>query len=213
MDKYSIKLSIAKDKFYQHQKDHQVKRDEINSRKLEFFEVEEIRKFAMGNSKSLFDSAKTEYFTALQKYRLAYDKLLHKAKAPPISLSKSANRKILEEALHFWEGKRLKSHAWCIMSNHFHWVLTVFETNEKNEVVYLQDILHSVKQFTAKKINIAENTSGQFWARESFETTIKNNEHFDKVVNYVINNPVSAGLVTDWKEWPGTWVKDNEFIE
>lgn len=97
------------------------------------------------------------------------------------------------------------------MSNHFHWLVTVFEKDERGEQVFLQDILHSVKQFTAKKINKAENRKGQFWAHESFETTIRNNEHFANVFNYVINNPVSAGLIEDWKNWTGTWTEDMDF--
>ena len=148
-----------------------------------------------------------QYYRALNNYRLAYDKALHNSKSPKISLSTLENRPILEEALRFWEGKRLTSHAWCIMSNHFHWILSVFEKDENGKPVYLEDILHSIKLFSARRINENEMNEGQFWIHESFETTIRNNIHFINVVNYVINNPVSAGLIDNWQSWPGTFLE------
>jgi len=218
----------------------------------------------LGNSKSQrvglsksnieFAQAKKEYRIALYKYRLAYDKILHNSNQSTISLNKENNRTVIEEAFQFWEGKRIANHAWCIMSNHFHWILTVFEKefgvahesenplsdnhfdlgksksqgvglsksdasdlqsgksdtstlesqSPLDKPVYLQDILHSVKLFTARKINENEGRTGQLWEHESFDTTIRNEMHFSNVFNYVINNPVSAGLVSDWRDWPGT---------
>ena len=93
------------------------------------------------------------------------------------------------------------------MSNHFHWVLSLFEKDDSGNPVFLEDILHSVKLFSARRINKNEGYEGQLWIHESFETTIRNNLHFNNVVNYVINNPVSAGLVYDWQNWPGTFLE------
>lgn len=188
--------------------------------------------FAVGKSESQnlesqLEEAKKEYQIALRKYRLAYDKILKISDLQGISLVKEENRKVIEEALTFWEGKRLTSHAWCIMSNHIHWVLSVFEKEQETgresefpnsdnaklqfgnpqshqKPVYLQDILHSVKLFTARRINENENRTGQLWENESFDTTIRNDRHFVNVVNYTLQNPVSAGLIKDWKDWPGT---------
>jgi len=81
----------------------------------------------LGKSNSQLASARKDYHLALRKYRLAYDKILHRSKEPTVNLTKEKNRKLIEEALLFWECKRLKNHAWCIMSNHFHWVLSVFD--------------------------------------------------------------------------------------
>lgn len=114
-----------------------------------------------------------------------------------------------------------------------HWILTVFERESDfpksdnfnfsdlgksesresgfpnpdiSKPVYLQDILHSVKLFTARRINKNENRTGHLWEEESFETTIRNDKHFVNVVNYTIQNPVSVGIVKDWSVWPGTRV-------
>ena len=162
------------------------------------------KNFDFGKSKSQLAQVQKDYQIALRKYRLAYDKILHNSTESTILLIKENNRILIENALLFWEGKRLTNHAWCIMSNHVHWVLSVSEKDENGKPVYLEDILHSVKLFTARRINENEGKSGQFWEHESFDTTIRNERHFANVVNYVINNPVSAGLVSDWRDWPGT---------
>jgi REP element-mobilizing transposase RayT len=217
MAKYSLKLAVAKDNY------HKLLEQEISrTRDMDPITIgfpksmilkpeSKDKNFELGNSKSQLADTKAAYYTALRNYRLAYDKFLHKSTESTISLIKPINQEVIKEALRFWEAKKLHSHAWCIMSNHFHWVLTVFEKDELGEPLYLQDILHSVKQFTAKRINKIENREGQLWAHESFETTIRNNEHFANVFNYVINNPVSAGLVKSWEEWKGTWTEDMDF--
>ncbi len=154
---------------------------------------------------------KKQYYITLYNYRLAYDDALHKSKFPKISLMAEKNKPILEECLKFWEGKRLTSHAWCIMPNHFHWILSVYQKDEQENPVYLQDILHSIKLFSARRINKNESLGGQFWIHESFDTTIRNNIHFNNVFTYVINNPVSAGYVKNWQSWPGTFVKSEYY--
>lgn len=93
------------------------------------------------------------------------------------------------------------------MSNHFHWVVSIFEKDENGKPVYLQDILHSIKLFSARRINENENHIGQLWVHESFDTTIRDKKHFMNVVKYTINNPVSAKLVKDWKDWPSTFIE------
>ena len=43
------------------------------------------------------------------------------------------------------------------------------------------------------------------WNDESFDRLIRNQEELVWTINYVLMNPVSAGLVEDWKEWQYTY--------
>ena len=52
----------------------------------------------------------------------------------------------MKESLHFWEGKKLETYAYCVMPNHVHWVFGLFEKDKEGNPVYLQDIMHSVKK-------------------------------------------------------------------
>ncbi len=215
MRKYSIKLEIAKNKL--HSLEHGLSSGVGLSKSNKIFDLGNSKSWEskfpnsdkisdLGKSESRKEQtrklaqAKKDYKIALLKYRLAYNKILNNSKTPKNSLLKENNKTTIEEALKFWEGKRLKTHAYCIMSNHFHWVVSIFEKDEKGKPVYLQDILHSVKLFSSRRINANENCNGQLWEHESFDTTIKDEKHFVSVVNYTINNPVSAGLVKNWKD-------------
>ena len=158
------------------------------------------------DSNPIIAKAKSNYQLALKKYRHSYDILLNQSLNPSLSLLNEKNLKIMTEALLFWEGKKLESHAWCIMSNHFHWVVSLNKKDELGKPIYLQDVLHSVKLYSARNINKSENREGQLWFHESFETTIRNDQHFYNVVKYTINNPVSAGLIKKWENWKGTYL-------
>lgn len=146
---------------------------------------------------------KQEYNLLRKKYIKAFDDLLDAEKYPAVDLSKPENTKAIAESLLYWEGIKLENHAFCIMNNHIHWVFRVFEKDAKDEPVYLQDIMYSVKRFTSNRINALENRKGTLWQKESFDTTIRDEKHLYYAIRYTLNNPVSAGLVNDWKDWPG----------
>ena len=79
----------------------------------------------------------------------------------------------------------------------------LYEMDKNKNLVYLQDIMHSVKRFTANRINKLENRTGTLWQKESFDTTIRNEKHLYYAIEYTLNNPVSANLVTDRNDWIG----------
>lgn len=137
---------------------------------------------------------------------IALDDILDVGNHIDVNLSKTENTSIIVNSLRFWEGKKLKNFAICVMPNHLHWVLELYGSDENGEVVWLDDILKSVKQFSSTQINISENRLGKLWQKESWDTTIRDNRHLYKAIEYTRNNPVKAGLVKDWRDWPGTLV-------
>ena len=152
---------------------------------------------------------KMEYAAARRKYIKAFDDLLHLQTKSIIDLSKEENTKSVLSALDFWDGKQLENYAICVMNNHLHWVFRLFDKNEFGQPVYLQDILQSVKRFSANQINKNEGRAGTVWQKESWDTTIRDDKHLYRAVEYTINNPVEAGLVSNWKKWKGTVLFEN----
>lgn len=134
----------------------------------------------------------------------AYDDILHLQSKYSIDLSKPVNSKVVIDALCFWEDKRIRNYAICVMPNHIHWVFCVLKNDENSQPVYLQDILQSVKRYSANQLNALEGLKGSVWQSESYDTTIRNELHLHNAIEYTINNPVSAGLVRDWWSWGGT---------
>ncbi len=146
---------------------------------------------------------KKEYSLSRKKYIKAYDDLLDAERKPMINLTKLENTVIIISALLFWEGKKLKNHAFCIMPNHVHWVLELFEKDKEAKPVYLEEIMYSVKRYTANEINKVEKRSGSLWQKESFDTTIRDEKHLYYAIEYTLNNPIKAGLINNWQNWKG----------
>jgi putative transposase len=163
---------------------------------LEFHKTEK-------SEKHIIESISKEYYSIRKKYIKTYDDLLDTAKNPIVNLSKTKNTEIIKESLNFWNGKKLENLAFCIMPNHVHWVFQLKEKDARGVPVYLQDIMHSVKRFSSNRINKLENREGSLWQKESFDTTIRNEEHLYYAIEYTLNNPVSAGLVKNREDWPG----------
>jgi len=154
--------------------------------------------------KAIINATRMEYYLTRNKFMKAFDDLLHLQDKSIVNLSKDSNRDILIQTLAFWEGKKIENYAYCVMSNHVHWVFRVFEKDDKDQTVYLQDILQSVKHFSATQINRNEGISGTLWQKESYDTTIRDSKHLYNAIDYTIKNPVKAGLVNEWYKWKGT---------
>ena len=145
----------------------------------------------------------------VKKYIKAYDDLLDLDKSSELNLNLSGNRAIMFDAFRYYEGKRLENYAYCVMRNHYHWVVRLFEKDENGKPVYLNEILKVVNGFSAYSINNLENKTGRtVWQEENFETTIRNERHLYNAIMYTINNPVKAGLVENWKDSEGTWCSE-----
>ncbi|MGE5394937.1 MAG: transposase, partial [Candidatus Saccharibacteria bacterium] len=150
-----------------------------------------------------------EYDHLRRKYIKAYNDMLDAKHNSSVNLLKPEIIDIITNTFKYWEGKRLHNYAFTIMSNHIHWVFEVLEKNENGQLIYLEDILQSVKRYSANRINKVENRQGNLWQKESFDTTIRSYEHMAKAINYTLNNPVNAGLISNWKQWPGSYWSDD----
>ena len=146
-------------------------------------------------------------FNILRKKRMkAMEDLLHLENKCSVNLSEIENTSVIHNALCYWEGRKLKNHAICVMSNHVHWVFELFDKDENGNQVWLQDIMKSVKQYSATQINLLKQRKGTLWHKESWDTTIRDNRHLYEAIEYTKNNPVMAKLVDDSKDWNGTMI-------
>jgi REP element-mobilizing transposase RayT len=119
---------------------------------------------------------------------------LRDATNPLLALPRLA--RVVEEALLFFRSDRYLLHAWCVMPDHVHVVVTPAGDHP------LGAILHSWKSYTAHQINLRVHRSGRLWQRESFDHLIRSVEDFDRFVTYVEDNPVVAGLCAAADRWP-----------
>jgi REP element-mobilizing transposase RayT len=90
---------------------------------------------------------------------------------------------------HFYE-----LHAWVLMPNHVHMLLTPSEP--------LPTITRWLKGSTARAANLLLGRTGKpFWRNESFDRLVRNTDEFTRIKRYIEYNPVSAGFVDSVEDW------------
>jgi REP element-mobilizing transposase RayT len=90
--------------------------------------------------------------------------------------------------------------AYVIMPNHVH----LFFSSDTP----LKRLLEDFKRWTAKKIREAQGKSGRLWQREWFDHWSRSAEQDARIIRYIRDNPVKAGLVSDWRDWRWTRVPE-----
>jgi REP element-mobilizing transposase RayT len=111
-------------------------------------------------------------------------------------LKQPAIANIVASTLRYFDDKRYRLLAWCVMPNHVHAVARLFPGQN------LPSIIHSWKSFSAKKCNAVLREKGSFWQREYYDHLVRDESEFGRIVDYVADNPVKAGL----RNWPWLWV-------
>lgn len=130
-------------------------------------------------------------------------------------------RKILLDSWkHCQEKKGLVIHAWVIMTNHVHMIIS------KKRETLLQDIMRDIKKFTSTKIiskiisnekesrrqwmfNIFSNAGkancnnkyNQFWKQDNHPFILLTVKFLNQKINYLHDNPVRAGFVNQPEDW------------
>jgi len=114
--------------------------------------------------------------------------------------------KIVREALIYRDQTVYNLFAFCIMSTHKHIVFSPLK-NEQGQDYRVFRIMQSLKRYTARKANIFLKRRGAFWKTESFDHVIRSENSLKKIIHYVLQNPVKAGLVGHWKDWPWSYCR------
>ena len=107
---------------------------------------------------------------------------------------------VVQKSLLLFDSERYRLIDWCVMPNHVHVLI--------EPRMSLSKIIQSWKTFTGRwgLAHSAELELGvpgkNFWMREYFDRYIRDEEHFNKAVAYIHNNPVKAGLCAAPEDWP-----------
>ena len=108
-----------------------------------------------------------------------------------------AARKIVLDCILYWNERRYELYAACVMPDHVHILIEPqvrIEDSNATEFYSLTEILHTLKSFTAHKINELEGKSGPVWERESFDRLIRSESDLQEKFNYITRNPWDAGV-------------------
>jgi REP element-mobilizing transposase RayT len=105
------------------------------------------------------------------------------------------------EAIHHREQLRIWNMlAYVLMPSHAH----LYFKLDKGR---LKKSLEDFKDWTgARAGKVVHLPTGRFWQREWFDHWARSPEEGEKIKRYIRNNPVKAGLVSNYRDWPyGSW--------
>jgi putative transposase len=135
-----------------------------------------------------------------------YDDYLDRALYGNLYLKNEQVADLVSDAIRFRDGKAYDLISYCIMPNHAHLVCTPLE--KLAETYYgLTEILHSLKRHTAREANKILQRSGSFWQDESYDHLIREDKELERIVKYVLYNPVKANLVKEQADWKWSYCK------
>jgi REP element-mobilizing transposase RayT len=108
---------------------------------------------------------------------------------------------LVDGAIRFFDLERYLLHAWTIMPNHVHVAFRLLPE------VQLEEVMKSWKGFTGREANEILGQKGTFWQAESYDSLLHDQHELDRVIEYIVRNPVRARLTN----WPWTTVLRTQF--
>jgi REP element-mobilizing transposase RayT len=138
-------------------------------------------------------------YDASKRYFASFDDFLDSNPNEPHWLKHKDVAKVNADNFHHYGDRYFQLWAFTIMSNHVHLLLT----HNPNAPI-LWKVLQDMKKFSGLQSNRILNRSGHFWEHESYDHWVREGE-FERILHYILNNPVKAGIVRHWKDYPWTY--------
>ncbi len=86
-------------------------------------------------------------------------------------------------------------YAYCVMPDHIHVLLS---PNGNTGVVEFVRLLKGRISTALRRLGV----TGHLWQRSFHDRAIRREENLIEVIQYILHNPVRAGLVEDWRSYP-----------
>lgn len=113
----------------------------------------------------------------------------------------------VRRSIYHFAQSRYQLLAYVVMPSHVHWVFHPIDTwckeiecNTAEKRTPREIIMHSFKSYTAHECNSVLGLIGEFWQDESYDHWIREGELL-RIIEYVEQNPVKAGLVIRPEEY------------
>ena len=102
-------------------------------------------------------------------------------------LADRENAELVDDSLRYYSETRIELGALVAMPNHVNEIIK--PTNND-----LDDVLKSIKSYTATRIRKRTDTSGQLWQHEGYDRIIRDDEHLWRCLQYIGRNGFMAGI-------------------
>ena len=125
------------------------------------------------------------------------DTILDRASSGPLWLGDKRIADLVQDALVNRYAGLYFLWAYVVMANHIHVLL-----RPKSHETSIATITKNLKGYSSREANrLLKRTGQRFWQDESFDHWSRNPSEFARIVKYIENNPVKAGLVREPEQW------------
>jgi REP element-mobilizing transposase RayT len=111
-------------------------------------------------------------------------------------------------SMYHFAGVRYDLLAFVVMPSHLHWVFQPRADWVDSLGVSAgkrpprERIMHTIKTRTGWECNKLLERQGAFWQDESYDHCVRDEEELGRIIRYVEENPIRAGLVSVPEDWP-----------
>jgi RecG-like helicase/REP element-mobilizing transposase RayT len=122
-------------------------------------------------------------------------------------------RTIVLDALGHFHNERYELFAATVMPDHVHFLLQPWpKENEEEAVTFwpLSELLHSIKSFSAPRINKLESKKGAVWERERFDRYVRSDRDLEEKFHYILRNPWEAGVAGQNEDYQWVWTQEDQ---
>jgi len=186
----------------------------------------ELMEKALGKIENILKRKELQY-EFQRRWFARYDAYLDQAEHGPKWLSDPRITRLVYDSIRYRDGKVYDLDCLSIMLNHVHQVIeplpvgqivnlphsgqinNLSNSGQIDNLPYsISKIMHSLKRYTGTQANlILERTGQQFWQHENYDHVIRDDKEFERIIWYILNNPVKAGLVDSWEKWEWNYCK------
>ena len=164
-------------------------------------DLEGIQRDGQPDPELRLEKARTKNFLYLES-------LLHAQSAQSHALADATAAETVRDYFRKFDGELYRLHACSVMSNHAHVHFDLspqFEDGEDDVEWPVDRLVGRLKGGSSFAANAVLGRRGQLWMRGYHDRYVRSQKHFVWVKSYILQNPVKAGLVTDWRDHAGTW--------
>jgi len=174
------------------------------------FSIQKLKKEKPKNFKYLINQFKLDF-------SFKYDRYLDHKPYGNCYLKNEKIAQLVTDRMHKFNGEYYELEAYTIMPNHVHLLIDTSLQLENSEdewkydhsksYVQLHKIMQMIKGGSAIEANKILGRKGTFWMKDSYDHYIRNEKEWENILEYIINNPVNARLVENWKDWEFTYCR------
>lgn len=99
--------------------------------------------------------------------------------------------------------RRFRLYGLVVMPDHVHLVLAPL--SDERGAISIAEIMQAIKGASAHRINRVLGRKGEVWEQEFFDRALRREESIADKVEYILGNPVAAGLVRNPPDYRWTW--------